>query len=123
MSPLQKQRWGLAALAAGAGLLALWCAWAYLVPATAVWSQQDQQVYAEAAERLHQAGHGLEDAQRSRSKAKLAAAQEEFQAAQAQADAEEERLKAAQSRGDWIPRVLLGTAAAAMLAGLALLAR
>jgi hypothetical protein len=118
---MNKQRWGIAATGVGLGLLCLWAVCSFLLPTAVFWDEQDQQVYAEAAERQHQAGHRLERALQTQRD--LEAAQQELQASQQQMEAEQNRLAAAQSRITWLPRLLLGGALAAIVAGLVLLAR
>jgi hypothetical protein len=112
------QRWAIATIVAGFALLISSAAWSYISPREMLWDEQDQQDYADAEERRHQAGHRLESAEQSRSKSGQAAAQEEFAAAQQALEAQEARLATAQAGLTWIPRLLFWSGVAAIFAGI-----
>ena len=120
---MTQHRWAIAAFVLAGALLILSAVWSYVAPATLFWDEQDQRVYADAYERLHQAGHGLENTANVRSPQRKEAARQEFEAATQQFDAEKERLDRAQSAIDRTPTILFISAVVAIGAGLALYRR
>jgi hypothetical protein len=120
---MKKQPWGIAASVAGLVLMVLSFLWSSLAPTQVFWSEQDQRVYDDAAERAHQAVHRLERAEQRPSAGNKAAAQAELESANQELVAEQERFASAESRIAWVPRLLLAAGIAALIAGVWLMAR
>jgi hypothetical protein len=120
---MNNRRWPIVTAMVGAVLIVLSLAWSYIVPTQAFWSEEDHRVYADAAERAHQASHRVERAETGRSEQEKADARAEFQAATEQLDIEQKRFDSAESRMAWMPRILLVAGIAAIVAGVALFSR